>query len=160
MMSDQRLDSTLTVNSGGQAGVDRAAHDVAIALAMSSGGWCPNGRLAEDGPIPFHYPLRETATADPAVRTELNVIFSDATLILSAGEPQDGTNFTRECAIHHGKPLLKVDLDNLLEPSTVREWITRNQVRTLNVAGPRESHRPGFMYRCAFDYLMKVFKGE
>jgi hypothetical protein len=37
--------------SGGQTGVDRAALDVALELGIPCGGWCPRGRLAEDGAI-------------------------------------------------------------------------------------------------------------
>ena len=37
--------------SGGQTGVDRAALDAAIALSLLVGGWCPQGRRAEDGVI-------------------------------------------------------------------------------------------------------------
>src|SRR5262249_17950936 len=94
------------VVSGGQSGVDRAALDAAIALSITNGGWCPRGRLAEDGQIPPLYPLRETATEDVAVRTELNVLDSDGTLILSTGAPKDGTVLTKTCAEHYGKPLL------------------------------------------------------
>ena len=71
------------VVSGGQTGVDRAALDVAIALGFAHGGWCPAGRLAEDGPIDARYPLRETPSADPSQRTEWNVRDSDATLVLT-----------------------------------------------------------------------------
>lgn len=41
--------------SGGQTGVDRAALDVALALGLDVGGWCPKGRRAEDGRIPDRY---------------------------------------------------------------------------------------------------------
>ena len=46
--------------SEGESGVDRAALDVALALGIPTGGWCPNGRRAEDGVIPARYPLSET----------------------------------------------------------------------------------------------------
>lgn len=39
------------ISSGGQTGVDRAAFDVALALGLPIGGWCPQGRPAEDGQI-------------------------------------------------------------------------------------------------------------
>jgi hypothetical protein len=143
--------------SGGQTGVDRAALDVAISVEIPSGGSCPKHRWAEDGVIPARYPLMETSSDNPRVRTEAYVVDSDGTLILTTGEPADGTPFTKGCAIHHGKSLLEVDLDNPPDPGTVREWISRNNIRTLNMAGPRESHRPGFMYRSAFEYLMRVF---
>ena len=39
----------MKIISGGQTGVDRGALDAAIALGLDHGGWCPLGRLAEDG---------------------------------------------------------------------------------------------------------------
>jgi len=59
--------------SGGQTGVDRAALDAAIRLGIPCGGWCPQGRKAEDGRIPDHYPLHEASSPDYPVRTRLNV---------------------------------------------------------------------------------------
>ena len=44
--------------SGGQTGVDRAALDVAIELGIDHGGWCPRGRIAEDGMIDIGYKLK------------------------------------------------------------------------------------------------------
>jgi hypothetical protein len=146
------------VVSGGQSGVDRAALDAAREAGFPTGGWCPRGRLAEDGPIPDQYPLLETATGDIAVRTELNVLHSDATLILTVGTPQDGTVLTKVCAEHHRKPCLVVDLENPVPPRDVVAWIERNNIEVLNFAGPRESHRPGFVYRTAFEFLLSAFQ--
>ena len=42
----------LTIVSGGQTGVDRAALDVAIELGIPYRGWCPKGGWAEDMPNP------------------------------------------------------------------------------------------------------------
>ena len=42
--------------SGGPTGVDRAALDIALALGLPVGGWCPKGRRAEDGVIPARDP--------------------------------------------------------------------------------------------------------
>jgi len=50
--------------SGGQTGVDRAALDVAIKLSIPHGGWCPRGRVAEDGIIPERYQLKEPDSKD------------------------------------------------------------------------------------------------
>jgi hypothetical protein len=42
------------LNSGGQTGVDRAALDIPRDKGISCGGWCPQGRKAEDGgPVIF-----------------------------------------------------------------------------------------------------------
>src|SRR5438876_1977372 len=84
--------------SGGQTGVDRAALDVALELGIPCGGWCPQGRRAEDGVIPARYPLRETPWWGYPQRTEWNVRDSDGTLILAEGEPDRGTVLTRELA--------------------------------------------------------------
>ena len=140
--------------SGGQTGVDRAALDAALRLSIPIGGWCPRGRLAEDGPIPQHYPLCETTTEDVAVRTELNVIDSDGTLILTTGVPIDGTVLTKLSAKHHARPFLEISLDHPTAPAEVHAWLQRYRIRVLNVAGPRESHQPGFVYKTAFEFLL------
>ena len=68
--------------SGGQTGVDRAALDAAIFVGLLHGGWCPNGRRAEDGPIAACYELEELESTQYADRTKRNVLDSDATLVL------------------------------------------------------------------------------
>jgi predicted Rossmann-fold nucleotide-binding protein len=78
--------------SGGQTGVDRAALDVAVEFGLACEGYVPKGRLAEDGPIAERYNgLIETSTSDPAERTEMNVMHSDATLVISRGTLDAGT---------------------------------------------------------------------
>ncbi len=129
--------------SGGQTGVDRAALDVAMDLGIAHGGWCPRDRRAEDGPIPPQYRLDPTEASDYAVRTEQNVLDSDGTLILHRGLLRGGTALTAQLARQHGKPCLVVDLDEPGKPRTVRRWLEENGIRTLNVAGPRESQSPG-----------------
>ncbi len=69
--------------SGGQTGVDRAALDVAMELGIPCGGWCPLDRWSEGGPIDDRYPLTETESSDPAVRTESNVRDAQGTLIIA-----------------------------------------------------------------------------
>jgi len=129
--------------SGGQTGVDRGALDVAIALGIPHGGWCPRGRLAEDGRIPDRYELSETDSPKYAARTERNVLDSDATLILCRGRPTGGTELTLHLARQRGKPHLLVDLDDPPKLAEVRRWLEDEQVALLNVAGPRESQSPG-----------------
>ena len=95
--------------SGGQTGVDRGALDAALHLGVAAGGWCPKGRLAEDGPIPARYPLAETGSAAYEERTALNVMDADATLILASGPGgpkslKGGTLATHRKAEESGKP--------------------------------------------------------
>ena len=96
----------MKIVSGGQTGVDRGALDAAIELAIPHGGWCPRGRLAEDGPIPEQYGLIETDSPDYPSRTQRNVVESDATLILFRGRIAGGTELTFRLAEEHQRPRL------------------------------------------------------
>lgn len=131
--------------SGGQTGVDRAALDAAIACRVPHGGWCPKGRLAEDGPIPLKYRLRQMRTAGYSARTRANVRDSDATLILTSGPLTGGTLLTAQTAAELNKPLLLIDLAREPDPlPRIRRWLARvakSAPIELNVAGPRESQR-------------------
>ena len=129
--------------SGGQTGVDRGALRAAISLDIVHGGWCPAGRLAEDGPITEIYRLSETDSAEYAVRTERNVTDSDATLILCRGKLSGGTQLTRSLAQQHGKPCLVVDLGTDPPVADVTAWLAAHNATVLNIAGPRESTCPG-----------------
>jgi hypothetical protein len=137
--------------------VDRAALDVAMQLGMPCGGWCPKGRLAEDGTIPDRYPLRETPSATHAQRTEWNVRDSDGTLVLTRGQPTEGTAFTIAVAKRLRKPCLVLDLARTPEVSAVHSWTTQYGLQTLNVAGPRESKSPG-IYQTASVVLSKLLE--
>jgi hypothetical protein len=147
------------VVSGGQTGVDRAALDVALALGIPCGGWCPRGRRAEDGRIPDRYPLRETPTPFYPQRTEWNVRDSDGTLVLTFGVPRRGTALTLRLARRHSRPRLTVDLAEAPEPQVARCWIAEQGIRVLNVAGPRESESPG-AHEASRRYLLRVLAGD
>jgi len=147
------------VVSGGQTGVDRAALDVALELGLPCGGWCPRGRLAEDGVIPDCYPLKETETADFAQRTERNVRDSNGTLVLTWAPPSEGTAFTVGMARVHGKPCFIVDLREDDATDGAAGWIEDNRVRVLNVAGPRAS-KCTHLYAMAVDFLRRLLNPE
>jgi hypothetical protein len=125
--------------SGGQTGVDRAGLDVAIASGIHHGGWCPRGRKAEDGTLASVYRLQETPSADYPQRTEWNVRDSDGTLILTRGKPTGGTALTIKLAAAHGKPCLVIDLEASRSLESVSTWVAANDIKVLNIAGPRES---------------------
>lgn len=77
--------------SGGQTGADRAALDWAIAHSIPHGGWCPAGRIAEDGIIPAKYQLTEMPDGGGyRQRNKANVQNSDATLILTTSSELSG----------------------------------------------------------------------
>ncbi len=132
--------------SGGQTGVDRAALEAALESGFPCGGWCPRGRRAEDGRLPARFPLKEAPSARYAQRTALNVRDSDGTLVLTRGRPDRGTALTCRLARQRDKPLLIVDLERSVPQDAAAatlDWAVGHCVEVLNVAGPRESHRPG-----------------
>ena len=143
--------------SGGQTGVDRGALDAALELGVPCGGWCPAGRRAEDGVIPDHYPLQETASRNYNKRTTLNARDSDATLILNQGELEGGTAYTLEVIKRLNKPCLVIDPEDPVAYGEIRAWLEQSDVKVLNVAGPRESKRPSIQSRsCA--YLLRLLQ--
>jgi hypothetical protein len=143
--------------SGGQTGVDRAALDAALELGIPCGGWCPKGRIAEDGTIHPRYPLQETSSSSYPVRTERNVKDSDGTLVLTEGPPSGGTARTIALAKKYKKPCLVIDLAKDGSPDTVTKWVQANRIQILNVAGPRESKCPGIHGR-ALEFLRVALK--
>ncbi len=147
--AEARWPPVTRIVSGGQTGVDRAALDVAIELGIEHGGWCPRGRLAEDGRIAACYQLQETEASEYSVRTERNVIDSDGTLILYRFRLQRGTLLTNRLAQSHGKPLLRVRLDRAIDLSAIQRWLFDAKIHALNVAGPRESSQPGIALQAA-----------
>jgi len=149
----------MKIVSGGQTGVDRGALDAAIELGIPHGGWCPRGRLAEDGRIPGRYRLSETDSPEYPVRTERNVLDSDATLILYCGRLSGGTELTLRLAEKHEKPCLVVDLDDPPDFDAARRWLAETGPGTLNVAGPRESQSPGIAAR-AIQFLNELLAGD
>jgi hypothetical protein len=146
--------------SGGQTGVDRAALDAALILGIPAGGWCPRGRRAEDGPIPSHYPLKETDAAGYRPRTRRNVDESDGTVILAWGPLAGGTRFTAAYAAHRGRPHAMVDLVHWSDADVerVRAWLAAHAIRTLNIAGPRASQAPG-AYDAARAFITALLGG-
>jgi len=88
----------IKIISGGQTGVDQAALEAAIKTNFPHGGWCPKGRIAENG------------------------------------DPSDEN---------------KVD--------DVVEWVSSNNIKMLNIGGPRESESPG-INDTSLKFLMTVFQ--
>ena len=132
--------------SGGQTGVDRGAFDAALELGLEHGGWCPMGRLAEDGVIPNKYNnLMENDATEYSVRTEQNVADSDGTLIMFRNTLFGGTQLTLTMADKHNKPHFLLDLNQFAADTKIciLTWLVEKNIQVLNCAGPRESECPG-----------------
>lgn len=173
------------VISGGQSGVDRAALDVALhlrgrglaglgyalhpksgcteplperLLPLEVGGWCPLDRRAEDGPIPDRYPVQPCASLDYNVRTFKNVQDSDGTLIICVTMPTGGTAKTIQYTRELRKPytMLYPNAGAMAaQEHNFQAWCEFNNIKTLNIAGPRESKCPG-IYQLAHGLLRLI----
>ena len=148
----------ITIISGGQTGADRAALDAAIELGLPHGGFLPRGRKAEDGPLDRRYRLKELASGRYRDRTEKNILAADGTVIFSLGPLNGGSALTEALAIRYERPCLHLDLE-LIPPDQAGDvlirWLRQQHIRTLNVAGPRESGTPG-IYALVHDLLLSV----
>ena len=130
--------------SGGQTGADRAALDWAISRGIECGGWCPKGRKAEDGSISSTYPLIETPSANYIQRTEWNVQDAGGTVIFSIDPVlTGGSKKTVAFAKKHDKPCLHIHCGVKDASKRLLEFVKDNEIKTLNVAGPRASKEPG-----------------
>ena len=145
------------VISGGQTGVDRAALDAALVCGIPIGGWCPRGRRAEDGAIPTRYPLEETPSPDYPMRTRWNVRDSHATLIVTVGRLDGGTQLTGKIAAELGRPCAFVRSDRSSDVEVAVAFIRTVPGSILNVAGPRESRVQG-VFASAHAVLSRVFE--
>jgi hypothetical protein len=127
--------------SGGQTGADRGALDFAICHGIPHGGFCPAGRRSEDGPIPEKYRLVETSSSGYVDRTNKNVESADATLIIMT-HPSPGCQLTISACRRLKKPYLLHSM-SAMDSMTLVDWLEKVKPSTLNVAGHRESQRPG-----------------
>lgn len=134
--------------SGGQTGADRAALQWAIDNKVLHGGYCPKGRLAEDGPIPTTYALLETKTDKYPERTKLNVEQSNVTLVIVGDSKLTrGSKLTVTHAEKKQKPVLVIFAAGAEQPTDaqvaeVRSWLEKHTPMVMNVAGSRASTSP------------------
>lgn len=153
----------LTIFSGGQTGADRAALDSARESGLKIGGYVPKGRWTEDGELPSDYKgLTETDSDDPAERTRLNVINSDATLIFSHGKLNGGSLLTWKTSRDQRRPCLHIDLLRTSEDAAVEKillWLRTTDIEILNIAGPRASKDPE-IYNAVKSILDEVLNRE
>ncbi len=146
----------MKIVSGGQTGVDRAALDAALESGVDAGGWCPQGRLSEDGVIPAKYPVIELSNSDYQQRTKQNVIDSDGTAIIYFRHPTGGTKQTIHFCIEEKKPYVLVDAEDMATDKAaakISRFISEKSVFVLNVAGPRISGEAR-----GYEYAKEVIK--
>lgn len=146
----------LKIISGAQTGVDRAALDAALAFGLPCGGWCPAGRLAEDGIIPDSYPVIELASGGYRDRTRHNVIDSDGTVLIFFDQLHGGTLLTLNFCEQYNKPHLMIDasqINAVRAAADIARFVTDQRISVLNIAGPRASSNTK-----TYDYTLATMK--
>jgi hypothetical protein len=131
--------------------------DWAIQHGITHGGYCPKGRLAEDGVIPPQYQLTETRSSRYPERTEANVRASDATLIFIETKMGRGSRLTQRLCIEHGKPHLVVSDSTPIQ--VIKEFLNLHKPEVLNVAGSRAS-AASTIYARVQQVLSAVFENQ
>lgn len=152
----------ITIIHGGQTGVDRGAHDSALANGWQISGFMPRGGYDELGRIPTAVTryLQEHDKYGYAARTEANVRLSGGLLAIVQSErnPFDtpGTSLTLNFAKRLNKPLKIVSPST--DPSKIVDWLQERlhspvqltltgQLPAANIrlmiAGPREGNWAG-----------------
>lgn len=155
----------ITFISGGQTGVDRGMLDACLDHDFPCGGWCPEGRLAEDGPIDEKYPLQVLPGAGYPERTRENVLDSDGTLVIFQEEASGGTKSSQKLARSRRKPYLMLDFAELNVENAARqafEFIFDKGLWRINFSGPRASGWPE-AHDVAYKFttrLIELVRGE
>lgn len=137
--------------SGGQTGADQAALRAARRLGIATGGWAPRGWLTQAGQkrlLLAGFGLAEHDLPGYPPRTEACVRDSDATLRIAGDFCSPGEILTKTLALQHRKPLFDVkwhgppiDVEHYRKP--LLDFLARNKVRVLNVAGNSERTASG-----------------
>lgn len=143
--------------SGGQTGADQGGLRAGRLLGLKTGGTAPPNFMTDKGPNKAlsTFGLVE-GEHDPRIypkRTRKNVADSDGT-VLFGNVASPGCRLTIKCCQEIGKPYI-------INPSQdkLREWTVENNIRTLNVAGNRESKSPG-IFNTTRDMIIKALKFE
>ena len=142
--------------SSGQNGVCQAALDVAIDLGIQHGGWIPKGRRPAE-----KYQLQETKGIDYSQCTELNILESDGTLILTRGKPIKESKLAQQISMKHHRPCLHIDLNEIDEPKAVQiisTWIEARKMKIMNVTGPK-ADKDTQIHEATKRILMTVLSG-
>lgn len=142
--------------SGGQTGADQAGLHAAKYLGIQTGGYAPKGWKTENGSDPSlaEFGLVEHSSTNYKDRTIANAQSADGTAWFGLTD-SPGAKVTLNAAKNKGLPICV----NPRSHDEFRSWIRENNIKVLNVAGNRESKRPGIFQR-VYDFLVVALKEE
>jgi hypothetical protein len=133
----------LMIVCGGQTGVDQGALRVAEKLNIKTSGIVPMDRRTALGRLDNKYKVIENHSYDWDDRTQHNFVGADGTLALYKGAELDGTVLTIVGPLRVGRPVFAASLNEPITDELVQlfgEWLKKNNIRCLNVGGPRHSY--------------------
>ena len=152
--------------SGGQNGADQGGLMAAWHHNVETGGQAPLNYKTQIGYNPILETLNLSQGSDYAGRTKVNIDEADGTVIIAHNMESPGTALTRACVLEAGKPLLELNITNMIQliladnsitsdvvleaaekhASELYDWVVANQIQILNVAGNREIQSNGKSY--------------
>ena len=146
--------------SGGQTGADRAGLEAAKRLGIPTGGtapkgWrvcLPDGSEASD-PTLAEFGLTEHPSREYASRTRQNVVDSDGTVWFGSLD-SSGARTTFDAIADYNKPSITNP-----SPLALRQWLQREGIKVLNVAGNRQSVNPG-LFETTYAALLEALGGD
>lgn len=147
------------VISGAQTGADVAGLEVAKKFGLETGGTMPFGFKSHAGPKPEFqemYGICAHFSSSYVPRTRENVKNSDATIRLAFDFESSGEICTLKAINRFKKPYFDVDLNDPLPVSDVIEWLEKENVKTLNIAGNSERHVG--THEATTAYLTRLFE--
>lgn len=149
--------------SGGQTGADQGGLRAARYKGIETGGTAPLGYRTEKGAqreLLSGLGLKESRSSSYPPRTAQNVKDSDGTVVFG-NSTTPGSRLTINLCRDFNKPFfLLPDIDNLWDHiGTFRNWLESRRIGTLNVAGNRESKKPGIEDKVR-DFLEEVLSNR
>lgn len=152
----------IEVHSGGQYGADIAGLAAARDMGIKTGGWAPKGWKTRYGPRPelCKLGLIEHTSSRYQPRTYANVRDTQATIILAYDFNSPGTICTKKAINFYNKPSFDCDLNDLPFLFDVVEWIDKNKIEVLNVAGNcgKTKIQSSKIFQVSRKYLSCVFR--
>lgn len=148
----------LTIISGAQTGADIAALDAALAAGIPCGGWVPDQRNNEAGPIPSHYPVQPLPGAGYKQRMVKNIEDSDATAIVYFTDLEGGTENTLVQCLRLKKRYKLIDASEVPPDRAaiaIARFVREHTIHRLNIAGPRASKQPD-AYRYTYEMVTSL----
>lgn len=147
----------IKVISGFQTGADLGGIIAAYNFGIETGGHIPKGFLTEYGPKPelAQFGAIEHSSDKYPPRTFENAKNSDGTIRFASNFNSGGERCTLKAIKQYNKPYIDVDVIAPIDDKEVIEWIVKNQIKVLNVAGNRESTSPG-IFKFTKNYLFGI----